>query len=483
MTAVTEPKARRGVRGRLTRSPDSVMRDADFMKIWAGESVSLVGTQITVFALPLVAILTLHASVFQVGLLNMSRNLPLVVFSLLAGVWLDRMKRRPILIACSLGNAVLIGLVPLSSAMGWLSMGLLYAVTILVGILSVFFDVGVLTYMPSLVGRRKLPQSNSMIQTSTSLAMVAGPGIAGALIGVLTAPVTLTADAVSYVCSAVGLMTIRRREPEPDRPARQQTIRRSIAEGLRSVYGSPTLRSLLGLSASFNFAQSAFITILVVYAVRSLGLSPFQLGIVIGATAVGGGIGAALANRVSRVFGVGPTMLCSLSGATLFPLLFLIPRDNGLFSVALMSAIQFVYGFGVLIYNVHTVTLRQVVTPDRLLGRMNASYRLVLLGTQPPGAFLAGVIGQEFGLHTALLVAVIVFPFPILWSVFSPVMRMREMPAGPEEDVTEIAARVDDALEPQAPAEPAPAARDETRTTAEDDTARDRVGLKDGQSS
>ncbi|MGH3373827.1 MAG: MFS transporter [Actinoallomurus sp.] len=473
MTATKEPTARGGVRGRLTRSPDSVMRDADFMKIWAGESVSLVGTQITIFALPLVAILTLHASVFQVGLLNMSRNLPLVVFSLLAGVWLDRMKRRPILIACSLANAALIGLVPLSSAMGWLSMGLLYAVTILVGIFSVFFDVGVLTYMPSLVGRRKLPQSNSMIQTSTSLAMVAGPGIAGALIGVLTAPVTLAADAISYVCSAIGLMTIRKREPEPEQPAQRQSIRRSIAEGLRSVYGSPVLRSLLGLSASFNFAQSAFITILVVYAVRSLGLSPFQLGIVIGATAVGGGIGAALANRVSKIFGVGPTMLCSLSGATLFPLLFLIPQDNGFFSVLLMSAIQFVYGFGVLIYNVHTVTLRQVVTPDRLLGRMNASYRLVLLGTQPPGAFLAGVVGQEFGLHTALLVAVIVFPFPILWSVFSPVMRMKEMPAGPDEEIAEIAASVDDALEPPAP--------DEPRTTNEDDATRDRVGLKDGQ--
>jgi MFS family permease len=220
-----------------------------------------------------------------------------------------------------------------------------------------------------------------------------------------------------------------------------------------------------------------------VYAVRSLGLSPFQLGIVIGATAVGGAIGAALANRVSNVFGVGPTMLCSLSGATLLPLLFLIPQDDGLFSVALMSAIQFVYGFGVLIYNVHTVTLRQVVTPDRLLGRMNASYRLVLLGTQPPGAFLAGVVGQRFGLHTALLVAVVVFPFPIVWTIFSPVMRMKEMPAGPEEDIAEIAAGVDDALEPQAPAEPVLVAQDQTLTTAEDDATRDRVGLKDGQNS
>ncbi len=410
-----------------------VMANRDFVKLWAGESVSLIGTQITVFALPLVAILTLHATVFQVGLLNMSRNIPIVVFSLLAGVWLDRRTRRPILIACSLGNAVLIGLVPLSSALDMLSMGLLYTVTILVGVLSVVFDVGVLTYVPSLVGRKQLPAANSRIQTSTSLAMVAGPGIAGALIGILTAPVTLTADAFSYLCSAVGLITIRKPEPEPEQPAERQTIRRSIAEGLRSVFGNPILRSLLALAASFNFVQSGFITILVVYAVRVLGLSPFQLGIVIGATAVGGALGAAFANRVSGVFGVGPTMLVSLGGATLFPMLFLIPKDNGLLSVTLMAAIQFIYGFGVLTYNVHTVTVRQVVTPDRLLGRMNASYRLVLLGTQPPGAFIAGALGTAFGLHTALLIVVVAFPLPALWTLFSPVMRMKEMPTGPDD--------------------------------------------------
>lgn len=413
---------------------DGIMRNHDFVKVWAGESVSLIGTQITVFALPLVAILTLHATVFQVGLLNMSRNIPIVVCSLLAGVWLDRRRRRPILIACSLGNAALIGLVPLSSAAGFLSMGLLYAVTLLVGVLSVVFDVGVLTYMPHLVGRRHLAASNSRIQASTSFAMVAGPGIAGALVGALTAPVTLTADAISYLCSAAGLISIRKREPEPDQPEVRQTIRQSIAEGLRSVYGSPILRSLLGMSGTFNLVQAGFITILVVYAVRDLGLSSFQLGIVIGATAVGGTIGAALANRTSTIFGVGPTMLFFLGGATLFPLLFLIPTGNGFWSVSLMSAIQFVYGFGVLTYNAITVTVRQVVTPDRLLGRMNASYRLVLLGTQPLGAFLAGVIGQSFGLHTALLIAVVAFPFPILWTLFSPVIKMKEMPEGPDEE-------------------------------------------------
>ncbi|HEX6467753.1 MAG TPA: MFS transporter [Streptosporangiaceae bacterium] len=413
---------------------DSIMRNPDFVKVWAGESISLIGTQITVFALPLVAILTLHASVFQVGLLNMFRNIPIVACSLFAGVWLDRRRRRPILIACSLGNAVLIGLVPFSSAMDFLSMTLLYVVTLLVGVLSVVFDVGVLTYMPHLVGRRHLAASNSRIQVSTSFAMVAGPSFAGLLVGILTAPVTLTADAVSYLCSAAGLLSIRKREPVPERPEVAQSIGASIAEGMRWVYGSPILRSVLGLSGTFNFVQAGFITIFVVYGVRYVGLSPFQLGIVLGAIAVGGTVGAAVANRISKVFGVGPTMLVSLGGATLFPMLLLIPRGASYGTVAIMSVIEFMYGFGVLTFNVNTVTLRQVITPDRLLGRMNASYRLVLFGTAPPGAFLAGVLGQSFGLHTAMMIAVFAFPVPILWTLFSPVIKLKQMPEGPLEE-------------------------------------------------
>src|SRR5262249_45499235 len=160
-----------------------------------------------------------------------------------------------------------------------------------------------------------LGASNSRMQASSSLSLVAGPGIAGLLVGILTAPITLTADAVSYLCSALGLITIRKPEPAPEVPEVRPTIRKSIAEGLHSVYGSPILRSLLGLSGTFNFVQAGFITIFMVYGVRDVGLSPFKLGVVIGATAVGGIIGAAFANRISKAFGVGPTMLVSLGGA------------------------------------------------------------------------------------------------------------------------------------------------------------------------
>jgi MFS family permease len=318
--------------------------------------------------------------------------------------------------------------------MGLLDIGLLYLVSLAVGVLSVIYDIGVLSYVPTLVERRHLADSNSKLQASTSLSLVAGPGLAGALVGVLTAPITLTADAVSYLCSAAGLFFIDKPEEPPETPAVRPTVRRSIGEGLHAVYGSPILRSLLNLAATFNFVQAGFITIFVVYGIRVLHLGPFRLGLVLGAIAVGGIVGAMLSNRISPIFGVGPTMLAGLSGATLCPLLLLIPRNGSVPSMLIMIGTELLYGFGVLTFNVITVTVRQVVTPNRLLGRMNASYRMVLFSMAPLGSALAGVLGQHFGLRTALVIAVVAFPSAILWTISSPVVRMREMPTGPAED-------------------------------------------------
>lgn len=414
-------------------APARIMDNHDFVKLWAGETVSLIGTQVTQFALPLVAILTLRASVFQVGLLNACRNIPVVLVSLFAGVWLDRRRRRPVLVACSLGNAVLIGIIPLASVLGFLSMNLLYLICVCVGVLSVIFDVGVLSYVPTLVGRAHLADSNSRIQSSTSLAMVAGPGMAGLLVGVLTAPITLSIDAVSYLCSALGLISIRTPEPAPEVPEVRLSVWRSIGEGLQILFGNPVLRSLLTQSATFNFVQSGFITIFVVYAVRDLHLSPFQLGVVLGAIAVGALCGAMLANRLRKAFGLGHTMLLAIAPATLCQLAVLIPRGSGAGSMTVLCIAEFLYGCGVLIFKVNTITLLQTVTPDRLLGRMNASYRLILFGTAPLGAVLVGVLGEAVGLHSALLITVIIFTSPILWTLFSPIFRMREMPTGPEQ--------------------------------------------------
>jgi MFS family permease len=406
----------------------------DFVKLWAGETVSLVGSQITQFTLPLIAILTLGASVFQVGLLNACRYAPVVVVSLFAGAWLDRRRRRPVLIACSLANAVLIGLIPIGYGLGVLNLDMLYLIVLVAGALTVVFDVGVLSYVPTLVERRHLGDSNGQIQTSTALAGIAGPGLAGLLVGVLTAPVTLTADAVSYLCSAIGLLTIRQREDEPERPETGRSIKADIAEGLHAVYGSRILRSLLSQSATFNFFQNAFLTIFVVYAIRDLHLSPLELGIVIGAISVGGVAGATVANRFRRRVGFGRTVLMTTIFAAGCPSLLVLPRGHSAAAIAVLVLVELLFGFNLLVFNVNTITVRQIVTPNRLLGRMNASYRMVLFGTGPIGAVLGGWLGSAIGLRHALIIAALALLTPMLWIFFSPIFRMTDMPTGPSAD-------------------------------------------------
>jgi MFS family permease len=430
--------------GEATSRGDSILRNRDFVKLWAGESVSLVGTQVSQFALPLVAILTLQATVFQVGLLNACRYAPVVLVSLFAGVWLDHHRRRPILIACSLGNALLIGLVPLSYAGGVLSITLLYVVCICVGVLTAVFDIGVLSYVPWLVERRHLADSNSKIQTSTALAGIAGPGLAGFLVGLVTAPVALAVNSVSYLCSALGLATIQKHEEEPATGQDRPSIKDSVIEGLRAVYGNPLLRGLLTQSATFNFFQNAMITVFVVYAIRSLGLTPAKLGIVIGAISVGGVLGAMYANRVRLAIGFGRTMMFTTVIGPLCPLLLLVPRGAGLGSMAILAGTQAFYGFNLLVFNVNTLTLRQRITPNRLLGRMNASYRMVLFGLGPIGAILGGLLGQVAGVGTAMVITALLLTTPALWVLFSPVFRLRDMPPDVLPDAMDVTAAARD---------------------------------------
>ena len=293
MTAGTELKEP------VAASAGGVLGNRDFVKLWTGESVSLVGTQITQLALPLVAILTLHASVFQVGLLNASRYAPVVVFSLFAGVWLDRRRRRPVLVGADLACAAFIGLVPLCSVLGVLSFWVLCAAALLAGSAQVFFDIGALAYLPGLVERPHLAAANSKMQISYSVAGIGGPSLAGLLIGLLTAPITLSADAFSYLFSAVMLLRIRKPESDPrggggQPAAAAPSWRAAVAEGLHTVFGNRMLRPLLAQSCTFNFCFNALLTIFVVYAIRRLGLSSFQLGCVIGAGAVAGYQGARL---------------------------------------------------------------------------------------------------------------------------------------------------------------------------------------------
>jgi hypothetical protein len=406
-----------------------IFANHDFLKLWLGETVSQIGTQVTQFALPLVALLTLKATVFEVGLLNALRFVPVIVVAVLAGVVLDRRRRRPILILCASASAVLTGLIPVAATLGFLSMGLLYAVALLVGTMAVCFDVGALSYVPYLVGRRHLAEANSRLTASTAFAGIAGPGLAGLLIGLITAPITLTVDAVSYLFSVAGLLSIRRPEPRPDAGQERSSVRRSISEGFRAVYGTRLLRVLLGQSAVLNVGFGATSTLFTVYAVRTLGLTPLKLGIALGALQAGALLGALGAARLKRILGLGRTLAVSIVAVSASPLLLLLPDNASLAAVALFAASWLGHGWGISIWNVNTITLRQAVTPTRLLARMNATYRMLLFGALPAGALAGGLLGTVAGLHTALVVAVIVLTVPILWIFFSPIFRLTEMPS------------------------------------------------------
>jgi predicted MFS family arabinose efflux permease len=417
----------------LTAKRAGVFANLDFVKLWTGQSVSLIGTQVTQFTMPLVAVLTLNATVAQVGVLNALRFVPVLLLSLFAGVWLDRRRRRPVLIACALGNAVLIGMVPLASATGMLSIGLLYVVVTLAGVLSMAFDVGALSYVPNLVGREQLADANSKIQASTAFAGVAGPGLAGLLVGLITAPITLTADSVSYLFSAAGLIAIRRPEPAPDVPEVRISVRQSMSEGLHAVWGSKLLSAVLTQGSALNLFFGAYITVFVVYAVRVVHLSPFDLGIVMAASAVGALAGATTARRVSRALGLGRIMAINTVGLSLALLLLLVPRHVSASAIAIFAVAQLAYGWNIGVFNVNTITLRQIVTPKRLLARMNATYRMVLFGVAPIGMSLGGLLGSAVGLRTALVISLTLMASPLLWIPFSPLFRLTQMPAAPLE--------------------------------------------------
>jgi MFS family permease len=423
----------RGDDAKKAAARSGAFANRDFVRLWAGESVSLIGTQVTQFTMPLVAVLTLNATVIQVGVLNALRFVPVLTLSMLAGVWLDRRRRRPVLVACALGNAVLIGMVPLSQATGVLSMGLLYVIVTLTGLLSMAFDVGALSYLPDLVGRGQLADANGKIQASTAFAGVAGPGLAGILIGVITAPITLTIDSVSYLFTAAGLISIRKPEPAPEVPEVRPSIRQSIAEGLRAVWGSRLLSALLVQGTALNLFFGGYITVFVVYAVRVVHLSPFELGVVLAASSAGSFVGATTTGWARSRLGLGRAMLINTAGVSLALLVLLVPRHASLATMTIFVAAHLVYGWSIGMFNVNAITLRQVVTPRRVLARMNAAYRMVLWGAAPIGMSLGGVLGAAVGLRPALAVSLVLMATPLLGVFFSPVYRLTEMPAAPPE--------------------------------------------------
>lgn len=436
MQPVSE-QAGRGAADRSDGPPDStpaapdrhlpLRRRPEFLRFWAAESVSQLGSQVSLLALPLVAALTLGAEPFEVGVLTAAGTAPALVVGLLAGVWVDRRRRRPILIAADLWRAVLLLAIPIAAVGGFLGMPLLYAVALASGTATVLANVAYVSYLPSLIEREHLVEGNAKLEASRSTAQVVGPGAAGWLVGTAGAPFAIALDAASFLVSAVLLWRIRRPEPPPH-PASGERVWRQIGEGLRAVARQPILRPLIASTAMTDFFAFVFFAVYVLYFVRDLGLTPGAIGLVFAVGGVGALVGALLAELARRRFGQGPAivgaqLLFGLSGMVI-PLAALVPT----IALEMVVVSEFLQWLTIMIVNVNALSLRQALTPDRLRGRVNATFRFVVGGTHPLGSLLGGVLGGLIGLQWTLVVGEVGMLLAVGWLLRSPLPRLRDAP-------------------------------------------------------
>ena len=407
-----------------------LIRHRDFRLLWGGETVSQLGSQVSLLAIPLLAVRTLHATTFQMGLLTAASTAAFLIVGLPAGVWVDRIRRRRVMIGADLGRVVALGSVPVAYAAGLLTLGQLFVVTLVAGVLTVFFDVAYQSYLPSLVGREHLVEGNAKLTGSEQAATVAGPSIAGGLVQAVGSAAAVAVDAASFLASAVAIAAIRAPEAKPDVPeGGHAKLVHDIGEGLRFVFSHALLRAIAATTATANLFSGIAAAVEIVFLVREVHASPGQIGLIFSVGGVGGVLGALAAGRIADRFGGARATIIGIAlnaGALLIPLT--TPGIGLLFFAAGM----FVVGFAVVIYNVNQVSFRQRLCPDRLLGRMNATMRFVVWGVLPIGALVGGIFGTAFGLRPTLWIGVLGEALSGLWLVFSPMRTMRDFPEAPD---------------------------------------------------
>jgi MFS family permease len=412
-------------------------RHGDFLRLWTGETISQFGSQISQLAIPLTAILVLDATAFEVAALTTVEFLPFIIFTLPAGVWVDRMRRRPILIAGDVVRALLLGSIPIAYVLDVLTLGQLFVVGFLFGICTVFFDVAYQSYLPALVERNQIIEGNSKLEITRSAAQIGGPGLGGVLIEVFTAPYAVLLDAVSFAASALAIFRIRAVEEAPPTVERSDGKKSSmwteLKEGLSFVLSNPNLRAQAGCTSTSNFFSSVSFSIILVYAVRELELSPGLIGFVFSLGALGGLLAALTATRLSARFGIGPTtiVMAAFFGPTMI-LYAIAPSGNA--AVPLLVTAQLIFGFTVVVYNIVQVSYRQAICPPRLQGRMNSVMRFIVWGTIPLGTLAGGALASWIGLRETIVVGALGGGLAVLWIVFSPQRHLRDMPEPVDDD-------------------------------------------------
>lgn len=404
----------------------SLWRHSDFLKLWAGQTVSELGSVVTRTAVPLVALLVLGAGPREMALLVVAGSLAVLLVGFFAGAWVDRLRRRPLLIGTDAFRSILLFSIPIAYAAGVLRMEQLYLVTFVEGCLGSLFDAAYPAYVPSLIGVDRVVEGNSKLATSSSLAEIGGPGLAGGLVQAFSAPFAILVDALSFGVSALSLLLIR--SPEPPRPAviERTPIRTEIAEGLRLVRNHPVLFPIAMRSVVAHVAGSFYGVLYTIYLIDELHLSPLLLGIVVSAGGVGSLIGSLFASRVIRRFGLGPALIWTAGGAALLGVL--TPLAQGpLLLATVMVLIPQLVGDGLqTIEGVAELSLIQGLSPDRILGRVNATLEVFSHGiAYPIGALTAAVVAGAIGIRGGIALGWAGMAVSILFLVLSPLPRVR----------------------------------------------------------
>ncbi|MBN1813001.1 MAG: MFS transporter, partial [Anaerolineae bacterium] len=389
---------------------------------------SMLGSRVTMLALPLTAVSVLGATPAQMGILEAAAALPALLLGLFAGAWADRHRRRPILIAANAGRAALLLLIPLAATAGVLHVGHLYTLAFLLSVLGLAFDVAYGPFLLTLVGRERIVEGNSKLQVGRSVAEVFGPGLAGGLVQLVTAPIAIIADVISRLISALLLWRIRAPEPTPKPAEQRENVWHEIGEGLRLVIGNPSLRAIVGCFGTISLFNSALEAIWLVYLMRGLEIKPGLLGLI---SACGGGgflIGALLPDKVARRFGLGPSIIGGVLLLALSDLLTPLAGGSIVAIATTLVASQFFFGIGLTVFDVGQTSLWQAATPDPLQGRVSATMQVFAAAIVPLGGLLGGALGEVIGPRSTLIVAALGEALSVVWLLFSPVRSLRRQP-------------------------------------------------------
>jgi MFS family permease len=402
-------------------------RHPDFVKLWAGQTISLFGSEVTLLALPLTAALTLGATPAQMGLLGAVQTAPFLL-GLFAGVWVDRLRRRPILMWADLGRAALLGSIPVAAVFSVLSLEQLYGVAGLVGLLSVCFNVAYPAYLPSVVQRAELIEGNSKLEMSRSVAHMGGPSLAGGLVQLVSAPIAIIVDALSFLVSALFLGLIRNREPAPSTPGRTRNVWDELGAGLRLVLRHHMLGTVAASTGIVNLFGGVLDAVFVVFVTRELHIEPAMLGLIYAVAGPGALLGVVIAERTARQLGIGPTIILAFLLSAVGTIFIPLARGPRTIASPLLMVAQLLLGMAVPLYTITVSSLIQAITPDGLQGRVNATMRFIGGGMIPVGALVGGTLGAIIGVRPTLVVGVVGMLGAVLGLTLSPVRTLRELP-------------------------------------------------------